>query len=104
VSTQQTLTFAIMSVSTIFMAISLRRDLTPGWFGPYFPFLVWMLVPAAVTWLAVQWPLLQELTHTTGLTGEQWGAVIGLSILPSIVIEFEKTHRGALLRMARLKK
>ncbi len=104
VSTQQTLTFAIMSVSTIFMAISLRRDLTPGWFGPYFPFLVWMLVPATVTWLAVDWPLLQQLTHTTGLTGEQWGAVIGVSILPAIVVEFEKTHRGALLRMSRLKK
>ena len=44
------------------------------------------------------------LTHTTGLTGEQWGAVIGLSILPSIVVEFEKTHRGTLLRMSRLKK
>jgi Ca2+-transporting ATPase len=104
VSTQQTLTFAIMSVSTIFMAISLRRDLTPGWFGPYFPFLVCMLVPAIVTWLAVDWPLLQQLTHTTGLTGEQWGAVIGLSILPAIAIEFEKTHRGALLRLSRLKK
>lgn len=100
---QQTMCFAIVSISTILMAISLRRDLTPCWAGPYFPFLLWMLVPAVITWLAVQWPLLQGLTKTTGLSGNQWLSVLVVSLIPPFAVEYEKTRRALKLKEAKLR-
>ena len=94
VGVQQTLAFAIVAVSTILMAVSLRRDVIPGWHGPYFPFFKWMAIPGLVTWLAIEWPLLQELLVTTGLSGQQWGIAIALSFVPSILIETEKALRS----------
>jgi len=95
VEVRQTLAFAIIAVSTILMAVSLRRDVTPGWHGPYFPFFKWMGIPAVVTWLAIEWPLLQDLLKTTGLNGQQWASVLVLAFVPWIVIEAEKALRAS---------
>lgn len=91
---RQTLAFAIIAVSTILMAVSLRRDVTPGWHGPYFPFFKWMGIPAVVTWLAIEWPLFQDLLKTADLSGQQWASVLVLAFVPWIVIEMEKALRA----------
>ena len=95
VEIRQTLAFAIVAVSTILMAVSLRRDVTPGWHGPYFPFFKWMGIPAVVTWLAIEWPLFQDLLKTTDLSGQQWASVLVLAFVPWIVIETEKALRAS---------
>jgi Ca2+-transporting ATPase len=100
VEVKQTLTFAIVAVSTILMAVSLRRDVTPGWNGPYFPFFKWMGIPAFVTWLAIEWPLFQDLLGTTDLSGQQWASVLALSLVPSLVIETEKAVRASRRRLS----
>ncbi len=76
------------------MAVSERRDVTPGWHGPYFPFFKWMGIPAVVTWLAIEWPLFQDLLKTTDLSGQQWASVLVLAFVPLIVIETEKALRA----------
>lgn len=93
VNIQQTLAFAIVAVSTILMAVSLRRDVIPAWHGPYFPFFKWMAIPGFVTWLAIEWPLFQELLMTTSLSGQQWASAIILALVPSMIIETEKALR-----------
>jgi Ca2+-transporting ATPase len=99
VEVKQTLTFAIVAVSTILMAVSLRRDVIPGWHGPYFPFFKWMGIPALVTWLAIEWPLFQELVKTASLNGEQWAGALALALVPSILIETEKAFRASRRRL-----
>jgi Ca2+-transporting ATPase len=90
----QTLAFAIVAVSTILMAVSLRRDVIPGWHGPYFPFFKWMAFPGFVTWLVIEWPLFGELIGTTNLDAQQWASALVLALVPSIVIETEKALRA----------
>lgn len=89
----QTMTFAVMGVSTVVMAAVLRRDLLPVWFGPYVSFFGWLLVPLALTWLAVDWDGFQPLLGTVALTGEQWGIALLLALLPPAVVEVEKMLR-----------
>ena len=93
IGVQQALAFAVVAMSTILMAVSLRRDVIPAWQGPYFPFFAWMAIPSFVTWLAIEWPLFQELIGTTGLNGQQWASAIVLALAPSIVIEADKALR-----------
>ncbi len=98
----QTMAFAVIAVSTILMAVSLRRDVIPAWRGPYFPFFAWMAIPSIVTWLAIEWPMFQNLIGTTSLNGQQWASAIVLALAPSIVIEADKVLR-AHLRITQLK-
>jgi Ca2+-transporting ATPase len=94
---QQSMVFAVMGLSTVLLAAALRRDLIPGWAGPYVPYFLWLAVPAVATWLSVEGDALQRLLGTTTLTDGQWLVVLGLSVVPAIVIEIEKAIR----RMAR---
>jgi Ca2+-transporting ATPase len=89
----QTMTFAVMGVSTVLLAAVLRRDLLPAWFGPYVAFFGWLVVPLVLTWLAVDWDGFQPLVGTVALTGEQWGTVVLLAVLPSALVELEKGWR-----------
>lgn len=91
----QTMTFAVMGVSTVLLAAALRRDLTPGWFGPYSVYFGWLAVPMLLTWLAVDWDGMQPLLGTVALNGSQWAIAIGLSLIPAAVIEAEKALRRA---------
>ena len=88
--TAQSMTFAILSLSTVFLAIALRRGVQPGWAGPYLPYWIWMLVPAALLLVGVQTPLGNQLLSTVALTGAQWWAVLGLSLTVPLVIETVK--------------
>lgn len=89
----QTMAFAVMGLSTVLLAAALRRDLTPGWFGPYPAYFSWLAVPLVLTWLAVDWDGLQPLIGTVALNGSQWWIAIGLALVPAVVIEVEKAFR-----------
>lgn len=90
IQTAQSMTFAILAFSTIWMAISLRRALIPGWAGPYLPYWLWMAVPAVLTVLALEWEVFQRMLGTVGLTGAQWESVFLVSLSVPIVIEIVK--------------
>ena len=89
----QTMTFAVMGCSTVFSAAALRRDLTPLWAGPYLPYFLWLAVPLALTWLAVESPLIQPTLSTVSLDGSTWWLVLGLATIPTVVIEVTKWAR-----------
>jgi Ca2+-transporting ATPase len=94
--TAQTMTFAVLAISTVFLAISLRRGVLPGWAGPYLPYWTWMLIPTALTVFLVQTPLGNQMVDTVALTGAQWWAVLGLSLTVPMVIEVAKAvQRGS---------
>ena len=61
-----------------------------GWAGPYIPYWLWMAVPAALTWLCVELPILQKILLTTSLTGSQWMAVLLACMITPTVIEMTK--------------
>ena len=90
---EQTMVFAIMCVSTIVLAASVRRDLIPGWVGPYVPYFLWLLIPLVGSILAVETELLRGWLDTVSLTGGQWAWVFGLSLVPAVVIEADKAFR-----------
>lgn len=90
VATAQSMAFSVLAISTVLMAISLRRNLVPGWEGPYLPYLLYMLAPVVLTVLAVETELFQRMLDTTSLTGSQWLAVVGLALAVPIVIEAVK--------------
>jgi Ca2+-transporting ATPase len=89
------MTFAILAMSTVGMAISLRRTYLPAWAGPFIPYWLWMAVPAALTFLGVELPLLQKVLQTTNLTGAQWQSVLLLALVVPVVIEATKAVQRA---------
>ena len=93
VPTAQTLTFAVLALSTIWLAASMRRSLTPIWWGPFVPFWLWMAIPLALAVLAVELPFLQQILGTVGLTGLQWLVALALSLTVPIVSEAAKAAR-----------
>ena len=88
--TAQSMTFAVLAISTVFLAVSLRRAVIPGWAGPYVPYLTWMLIPTALTLFFVEFPLGNQMLDTVALTGAQWWAVLLLSLAVPVVIEIAK--------------
>jgi Ca2+-transporting ATPase len=97
----QSMTFAVMGASTVLLAAALRRDLTPGWFGPYPMYFGWLAVPLLLTWLAVDWDALQPLLGTVALNGSQWWIALGLAVIPAAVIEADKALRRRAARAAK---
>ena len=91
----QSMVFAVLAISTVLLAISLRRSVVPGWEGPYLPYLLYMLAPAVLTVLAVETELFQRMLDTTSLTGSQWLAVLGLALVVPVVVESVKAIQRA---------
>jgi Ca2+-transporting ATPase len=92
-SVSMTMAYAVTALATVGIGVVSRRDPGPFWQGPVFPFFMWLSIPAVVTWLGVELPLLQRWLDTTSLTGSQWLAVIALSFGVPVVVELEKTYR-----------
>ena len=92
-SQAQSMAFGTVAFSTIFMAGSLRRALVPVWVAPYFPYFWWLLMPAALTYLAIELPAMNRVLDTVSLTGGQWLVMIGLSLVLPIAIEIDKAIR-----------
>jgi len=94
-SVPQSMAFGVLAVSTVFMATALRRGITPGWYGPYTPYFVWMLVPLVLTVLAIELPLFNRMIDTMSLSGGQWLLIVALALVLPIVIEIDKGIRRA---------
>ncbi len=94
-SVPQSMAFGVLGISTVLMAASLRRGIEPAWRAPYFPYFLWLLVPAILTWLFIEIPALNRVVQTTSLSGTQWLIVVGLSLVVPIVIEISKGVRRA---------
>jgi len=92
-SISMTMTYAVTALATVGLGVVNRRDPGPFWQGPVFPFFMWLSIPAVVTWLGVELPLLQRWLDTTSLTGSQWLAVFALSFAVPLVVESEKAYR-----------
>ncbi|MGA7690271.1 MAG: cation-transporting P-type ATPase [Jiangellales bacterium] len=90
---EQSMVFAVMSVSTVLLAMALRRNLTPLWVGPFTPYVLWLLIPLAASWLGVEAELFQGFLDTASLTGPQWAQVFALSGVPAVAIEIDKAIR-----------
>jgi len=92
-SISMTMTYAVTALATVGLGVVNRRDPGPFWEGPVFPFFMWLSIPAVVTWLGVELPLLQRWLDTTSLTGSQWLAVFALSFAVPLMVELEKAYR-----------
>lgn len=92
-SVSMTMTYAVTALATVGLGVVNRRDPGAFWEGPVFPFFMWLSIPAVVTWLGVELPLLQRWLDTTSLTGSQWLAVFALSLAVPLVVELEKAYR-----------
>jgi Ca2+-transporting ATPase len=92
-SIAMTMTFGVAAFTGTFMAVAQRRDPTPFWVGPFWPYCGWLSIGAALTWLAIELPLLQRWLLTTTLTGSQWLAVLGLSLVAPSAAELDKAWR-----------
>jgi Ca2+-transporting ATPase len=92
-SVSMTMTYAVTALATVGLGVVNRRDPGPFWQGPAFPFFMWLSIPAVVTWLGVELPLLQRWLDTTSLTGSQWLAVFALALAVPFIVEIEKAYR-----------
>jgi Ca2+-transporting ATPase len=89
-SVSMTMAFAVVALSAVNLGIVLRREREMPWSSPLFPYLGWILAGWTLTWAAVETNMLQRLLDTVSLTGDQWGVVIGLSLIGPAFVFIEK--------------
>lgn len=92
-SVPMTSAFVVLSFGSILAGLVMRRDPESGLAPPILGALKILSVPIVVTVFAVELGFLQELLMTTSLTGGQWLACIGWSLIIPIVVEAEKAFR-----------
>ncbi len=88
-----TMAFVVMSLGSILGGLVMRRDPDTGFAAPILGAVKILVIPTVITVLAVELDVLQRLLMTTSLTGGQWLACIGLSVIVPLVIEAEKASR-----------
>ncbi len=88
-----TMSFVVLSLGSILAGLVMRRDPESGLSAPILGAVKILVIPVIVTVFAVELAFLQELLMTTSLTGWQWLACIGWSIIVPVVIEAEKLIR-----------
>lgn len=89
----QTTAFAVAALSTVWLAACVRRDLTPAWQGPHFPYWWWLLIPLALTWFAITDDGMNAALGTQPLSGDQWLLALGCSLIVVVAIEVSKAVR-----------
>jgi P-type Ca2+ transporter type 2C len=72
------------------IGLVMRRERQAPWASPVFPYLGWIILGWVLTWAAVELQPLRRLLDTTSLSGGQWGAVIGLSLIAPAVVGIDK--------------
>jgi Ca2+-transporting ATPase len=92
-SVSMTMAFGVAALAGVPLALVQRRDPTPVWVGPFWPYVGWLATSAFLTWLAVELPLLQRWLDTTTLTGRQWLGVVGLATASAALAEIDKAVR-----------
>ncbi|MGN2639862.1 cation-translocating P-type ATPase [Nocardia takedensis] len=90
-----TMAFVVLSLGSVLSGLALRREPESGFAAPILGALKILSIPVVVTVCAVELGFLQDLLMTTSLTGAQWSACLGWSLLVPIVIEAEKAMRRA---------
>jgi Ca2+-transporting ATPase len=92
-SVSLTMTFVVMGLGTVWNALTNRRDPVSGLDAPIFKAAVVSIFPIVMLVLATQLPSLQSGLLTVSLSGRQWLACIGLSLLLPAVVEGSKWVR-----------
>ena len=92
-SVSMTMAFGVAALSGVPLALVQRRDPTPVWVGPFWPYVGWLSISVFLTWLAIELPLLQRWLDTTTLTGLQWLGVVGLALASATLAEIDKAVR-----------
>lgn len=95
-SVPMTTAFVVLSFGSILAGLVMRRDPESGLTAPILGALKILSVPVVVTVFAVEIGFLQDLLMTTSLTGAQWLACLGWSLIIPIVVEVEKAIRRRL--------
>ncbi|AII07345.1 MULTISPECIES: cation-translocating P-type ATPase [Rhodococcus] len=95
-SVPMTTAFVVLSFGSILAGLVMRRDPESGLTAPILGALKILSVPVVVTVFAVEIGFLQDLLMTTSLTGAQWLACLGWSLIIPIVVEVEKAVRRRL--------
>jgi Ca2+-transporting ATPase len=85
--------FAVMGLGTIFGSLVMRRSPGSGLTAPILGAVKILLIPTAMTVLAVQWSGLNRLLGTAALDSDQWLAVIGWALILPAVVELYKLIR-----------
>ncbi|MFC9787971.1 cation-translocating P-type ATPase [Rhodococcus sp. NPDC127528] len=88
-----TMAFVVLSLGSILAGLVMRRDPESGLTAPVLGALKILSVPVVVTVFAVELGFLQDLLMTTSLTGRQWLACLGWSLIVPVVVEAEKAVR-----------
>ncbi|SNS97419.1 Ca2+-transporting ATPase [Rhodococcoides kyotonense] len=95
-SVPMTMAFVVLSLGSIFAGLVMRRDPESGLTSPILTALKILSIPLVVTVFAVEAGFLQDLLMTTSLTGGQWLACIGWSLIVPVVVEADKAVRRRL--------
>ena len=98
-SVSMTMAFAVVAFSAVNLGVVMRRERQAPWSSPMFPYFGWLIGGWALTWAAVELGMLQRLLDTESLTGGQWLAVLGLSLLTPAMVGIDKALQ--LRRLAR---
>lgn len=88
-----TTAFVVLSLGSILAGLTMRRDPESGLSPPILGALKILSIPLVVTVLSVELGFMQELLQTTSLTGGQWLACLGWSLIIPVVVEGEKAIR-----------
>ncbi|PBC36753.1 metal-transporting ATPase [Rhodococcus sp. ACS1] len=92
-SVPMTTAFVVLSLGSILAGLVMRRDPESGLTPPILGALKILSIPVVVTVFAVEIGFLQDLLMTTSLTGGQWLACLGWSLIIPVVVEAEKALR-----------
>jgi Ca2+-transporting ATPase len=90
-SASMTMAFAVVALSAVNLGVVMRREREPAWSSPVFPYLGWIILGWVLTWAAVELNMLERLLDTVSLTGNEWLAVIGLSLLTPALVQVDKS-------------
>lgn len=88
-----TMAFVVMGLGSVLSGLSMRRDPESGLTAPIAQALRILAIPVVLLVFAVESPSMQRFLSTTGLSGENWLAAIGLSLAVPLVVEIDKALR-----------
>lgn len=93
-----TMAFVVLSLGSVFAGMAMRRDPASGFVAPWADALKYLWIPVVVTVVSVEVGFAQHLLMTTSLSGGEWLAALGLSLVPAAVVELDKAIRRARAR------
>ena len=92
-SASMTMAFAISALAALGLGWTSRRDPGRSSDSPPLPYLGWLLAGMALVVVSVEMPFVQTWLETQSLTGGQWMAVLGLSLVAPVAAVVEKEVR-----------